>query len=607
MLDEGGVVLYVGKAKNLKKRVSSYFQRQLDTKSLQLVKRIHNIEVTITRNEREALLLESNLIKELKPRYNIIFRDDKSYPYLLLSAQSTFPRLSFYRGDKTEPGFYYGPYPSSLAAREALTLLQNIFKLRQCDDLFFKQRTRPCLQYQIKRCTAPCVGYISPENYKQDVLHTQYFLEGKSNQILHILIERMMAASAAHQYEQAATLRDQIARLRGIQEQQIIMNTKGNVDVLGLASGVLGVCVHVLVIREGNILGSRSYFPDNLGIDIELDEANTMNRAQEVWLNAFIMQHYLGVVRKEDIPDKLIVSLDLREKANWVVLLSEKKGAPVQIAEATRGDPLKWLGMANESAKQAYRLILKHRDTKTDFSHRMVALQEALQLPSIPERLECFDVSHSLGEATVASCVVLTISGPSKSDYRRFNIKAKTQGDDYAALAEALTRHYTRLKSEGRVLPDILIMDGGKGQVGVAVSVLKELQVTGVVILGISKGVGRKPGLDTVHLYANGHIRSLPGSLPGLDPASPAFHLIQYARDEAHRFAIRAHRQQRAKKRLHSILEDIPGVGRQRHLSLLRHFGGLQEVRKAGVEELAKVPGVSRVLAERIYSGLHGV
>jgi excinuclease ABC subunit C len=583
MFNQEGVVLYVGKAKNLKKRVNSYFQRQLDAKSLQLVKRIHSIE--------------SNLIKELKPRYNILFRDDKSYPYLLLSSTDTFARLSFYRGDKKESGSYYGPYPSSMAAREALSLLQGIFKLRQCDDVFFRNRKRPCLQYQIKRCTAPCVGYISQEAYQENVRHVKCFLEGKSQSIMHVLIERMMLASENAHYEQAASLRDQIAHLRTVQEQQIIMNTKGNVDVLGIAGDSAGGCIHVLIIREGNILGSRSYFPDTLGILI-----NTEN-IQQSRLEAFITQHYLlSQIPREDMPDEWVLPVDLINTENLIALLSEKKGSKIEMSKASRGDKLKWVAMANESAKHAYALRVKTAHTQKDLSHRFVALQEILQLEALPERLECFDISHSLGEATVASCVVFAEWGPLKKDYRRFNIKAQTGGDDYAAMAEALTRRYTRLKAEGGLLPDILVIDGGKGQVGVAVSVLQELQVSGVIILGISKGPARKAGLEKLHLYVEGEIKQL----PAWDAAHPAFHLIQQIRDEAHRFAIHAHRNKRAKTRLHSILEDIPGIGKQRRLALLRYFGGLQEVRKAGIEELAKVPGISARLAEQIYVALHG-
>lgn len=592
MFDKKGMVLYVGKAKNLKKRVSTYFQRQLDSKSLQLVKCIDTIEITITRNEREALLLESNLIKKLKPRYNVLFKDDKSYPYLLLSSEAFFPRLSFYRGDKTQPGAYYGPYPNSFAAREALNLLQGIFKLRQCDDAFFKKRTRPCLQYQIKRCTAPCVGYISAVEYQKDVDDLRCFLEGKSQTIMHRLIERMMIASAQCQYEEAAILRDQIARLRVTQEQQIIMNTKGNVDVLGFFVGMGGLCVHTLVIRAGNILGSRSYFPNT----------SSILGSEQDCLEAFITQHYLFTIPKEDIPDECILSLDLDDKLTLMTLLSQQKGSKVHILKPSRGAKLKWIAMANESARQAYILNLKHTHSHVDFSHRFAALQAALDLQASPERLECFDISHSLGEATVASCVVFTPLGPLKSDYRRFTIKTKTQGDDYAAMSEALTRHYTRLKLEGGALPDILVIDGGKGQVGVAGSVLQELQVSGVIILGISKGPARKAGSETLYLYTDQGIQTL----KAWDPSNPAFHLIQHIRDEAHRFAIRAHRKQRAKKRIHSVLEDIPGVGKQRRLNLLQHFGGLQEVLQASVEELAKVQGISQVLAEKIYVILHG-
>lgn len=593
MKDKGGQVLYVGKAKNLKKRVSSYYHRQLDTKTLQLVNNIHSIEVTVTRNEREALLLESNLIKEWMPRYNIVFRDDKSYPYLQLSKNTDFPRLSFYRGDKSENGYYYGPYPSSHSCREALSLLQGIFKLRQCDDHFFKSRTRPCLQYQIKRCTAPCVGYITKEAYAMDALHVKWFLEGKSQAIIKVLIERMETASQALNFEQAARIRDQIARLRAIQEQQIIMNTKGDVDVLGLAFGGSEACIHVLAIREGNILGTRQFFPDT-----PLALVESSNPAEE-WLKAFITQHYLLNPDNEEIPKEILLSEELPDSKELMVLLKEKKGQEVLITRAKRGDRLKWLQMAAESAKHAYQLKMH---TGIDLTHRFNALQMILHMEAVPERIECFDVSHSLGESTIASCVVFDRLGAKKSDYRRFNVKSNTKGDDYGSMEEALSRRYTRLKSEGGALPDLLIIDGGKGQIGKAITVLKELQVSGVVILGIAKGPSRKPGFEKLYINSNGIIKLL----EPLDPSNPGLHLLQQIRDEAHRFAITAHRKQRAKRRMHSVLEDIPGIGKKRRLNLLRHFGGLQEVRGASIEELAKVEGISLHYAKRIYEMLHG-
>lgn len=640
MMDDSGKVLYVGKAKNLKKRVSSYFHRQLDTKTQQLVKQIHSIEVTVTRNEREALLLESNLIKELKPRYNIIFRDDKSYPYLFLSKEdpkeNQFPRLGFYRGDKGEKGNYFGPYPSSRSAREALTLLQGIFRLRQCDNAFFKSRKRPCLQYQIKRCTAPCVGNISEEDYDIDVRHAKLFLEGKSQAVIHMLIERMDVASQSLEYEMAARIRDQIARLRGIQEQQIIMNTKGDVDVLGMAYGRGEACIQMLSIREGNILGSRQYFPEIPKINFNgfsngkgdghshgksngKSDADT-NEAS-AWLKAFILQHYLGAsgLLASEIPKEILVPMEIPDRELLNQLLTEKKGEGVQINQGKRGDRLKWIEMATESAKHAFELKI---NASQDLSQHFEALQDLLKIDSIPERLECFDVSHSLGESTVASCVVFDTHGPVKSDYRRFNIKVETPGDDIKALSSALTRRYTRLKSESKMLPDLLIIDGGKGQVNAARQVLTELQVTGLLILGIAKGPARKAGLETLFLSTNGNnhgtnhgtnhgssITNRKGALKifeGLDPSNPGFHLIQRIRDEAHRFAITAHRKQRAKRRIHSILEEIPGVGKNRRLNLLRQFGGLQEVRQASIEELAKVPGISRQLAKKIYEALHG-
>jgi len=591
MLDDKANVLYVGKAKNLKKRVSSYFQRQLDAKTLQLVKQIASIEVTITRNEREALLLENNLIKELKPRYNVIFRDDKSYPYLQLSIHETFPRLSFHRGPRVGGSRFYGPYPSAREAREALGLLQSIFRLRQCDEIFFKNRTRPCLQYQIKRCTAPCVAYISEEEYKKDVEFARLFLEGKSKSVIEQLIHKMEKASQDLAFEQAARVRDQIGLLRSIQERQIIIGDMKDVDIIGFAFHHFQACIHMLVIREGRMLGSRQYFPNKMAV-LPFEED-----LEQRLLESFMLQHYLNPAQgTEIIPKTIILPLTLSDRGSLGSILSERAGSPVQLVKAERGDRARWLKMAMDSAKVA----LKSRaQVAMDLSAHYQALQEALALESIPEKLECFDVSHTLGEATVVSCVVFDLKGPLKSEYRRFNIRAKTGGDDYAALKEGLTRHYTRLKSEGGVLPDILIVDGGKGQLSVARSVLKELQVAGVIMLAVAKGPQRKAGLETVFLASNGDTLTL--QLSAL-----ALQLIQQIRDEAHRFAITAHRKQLASRRKTSTLENVSGIGAKRRQKLLQYFGGLQEIHQASVEELAKVPGMSYPLAERLYEALHG-
>lgn len=589
MLDGKGHVLYVGKAKNIKKRVTSYFKKQLDAKTLQLVKQIKSIQVTVTRNEREALLLESNIINAERPRYNIIFKDDKSYPYLKLTVNETFPRLGFHRGSKQEVAKYYGPYPSAREARDALNLLQNIFKLRQCDDVFFKNRTRPCLQYQIKRCSGPCVGYITKEDYDRDVLHARLFLEGKNKVVIEQLIQKMTHLSEHLQYEQAAKIRDQIALLRGVQERQIIMGATKDIDVLGIAVFHGQACIHVLVIREGRMLGSRQYFPNKTAVILPGEAA------EETILSAFILQHYGHMDKESGFPAIILLPFELKNEKELSTFLNDNVG-DIEITKASRGDRVKWVTMAMTSAKQA---LISRASYKMDLTARFLALQETLQLESCPERIECFDVSHTLGEATVASCVVFDAKGPVKSDYRRFNIRAETGGDDYLAMTEGLTRHYTRLKSEGGLLPDILLIDGGKGQLGCARAVLDELQVVGVTLLSVAKGPERKVGLETVYLSAYGKITQL-----ALAPS--ALLLIQQCRDEAHRFAITAHRKKRAHRRQTSTLENIEGIGKERRIKLLHYFGGLQEILQASIEELAKVPGISHALAERLYETLHG-
>lgn len=589
MLDASGTVIYVGKAKNLKKRVSSYFQRQLDTKTLQMVRQIKTIEVTLTRNEREALLLESNLIKELKPKYNIIFRDDKSYPYLYLTTEEPFPQLMFYRGHKDLPGKYFGPYPSASLAREALSFLQSLFKLRQCDNGFFKTRKRPCLQYQINRCTAPCVGYVDEAQYQIQVKKTLQFLEGKSQFVLKELIEEMEVASLQKNYERAAMLRDQIALLRKVQEQQIILKSEHlNVDVLALMQEEKEVSIHLLVIREGRMLGSRNYF-SNLEAVLE-----GILSPEEELLASFILQHYIG--HENGLPTELIVSQPIQNKTNLEKILKEQTNQKLTLTDHPRGVRQQWVDMAKHNARVA---LQNQLSKQSRYELRFAALQEALHLELLPQRLECFDVSHTSGLATVASCVVFDVNGPLKSAYRRFNVKPESGGDDYAALKEALTRRYTRLKTENGTLPDILIIDGGKGQLTQAEWVLRELQVPGVVLIAVAKGPGRKAGLETLYLSSSKEPFKL-------SEDSPALHLIQSVRDEAHRFAITTHRKQRGKRSLRSRLEEIPGVGKARRMALLKQMGGLQEIQAASIEELAKVPGISRALAERIYESLHG-
>ncbi len=588
MLDANGTVIYVGKAVDLKKRVSSYFRANLDSpKTRVMVAQIAAIEVTVTQNESEALILENTQIKELRPRYNVLFRDDKSYPYIYLSTEHPFPRLTFHRGAKRGKGRYFGPYPSAPSVRETLSLLQKLFPVRQCRDSFYNNRSRPCLQYQIKRCTAPCVGLISEQEYAEDVRHATLFLEGKSSAVIDALAERMARAAGELDYEAAARYRDQIASLRHIQDKQYMdSDTSGNLDVIAAsAQGGIG-CIQVFTIRQGRNLGNRSYFPKHLdGLEPE--------RLESELIGSFLTQHYLA--RQDDIPAQLIVSHPPVEQALIETALGEAAGRRVSIHHKVRGTRARWLEMAEQNARQTLSLRLNSQATQLQ---RFEALQEALQLDEMPQRLECFDISHTMGESTVASCVVFDINGPLKSDYRRFNIEGITPGDDYAAMEQALTRRYKRLREGEGKLPDILFIDGGKGQVEIARSVLEELQIPDVRLMGIAKGPGRKPGLETLYLSDGGEETILPAD-------SKALHLIQQIRDEAHRFAITGHRQRRQKTRNTSTLEQIPGLGPRRRQQLLHRFGGLQEIARAGVEDLAAVNGISRKLAQQIYDTFH--
>ena len=580
MLNATGEVIYVGKARDLRKRVSSYFSRSITTpKTRALVSQIANIEVTVTHTENEALILENNLIKELKPRYNVLLRDDKSYPYIFLSADE-FPRLAYHRGPKRERGRYFGPYPSSGAVRDTLNLLQKLFQVRQCEDTFYSNRSRPCLQYQIKRCTAPCVHYLTKDEYAEDVRHAALFLEGKDTQVIDELVRQMEEASAKLEFERAAHYRDQIASLRRIQERQYVSGAGGDLDVIVSAYEKGIGCVQVFFIRGGHQLGNKSFFP---GHTQDTDAAEI--------LAAFLPQYYLG----KQVPAEILVNQPLEDQQLLEEVLGEQAGHKVAISHNLRGDRARWVQMAVTNVEDSLR---RHLASKSGMRQRYEALQDALGLDTMPQRLECFDISHTMGEATVASCVVFNDEGPLKSDYRRFNIEGITPGDDYAAMNQALTRRYTRLKEGEGKLPDILFIDGGKGQLAEAQKVLEELQVSDVVLVGVAKGPERKAGLETLFLY--GH--DLPIILP---PDSPALHLIQQIRDEAHRFAITGHRQRRAKARGKSPLEGIPGVGPKRRRDLLKQFGGWQEVARAGVDDLLKVKGISRDLAQKIYDALH--
>ncbi|WP_110658103.1 excinuclease ABC subunit UvrC [Salinicola halimionae] len=584
MLDEHANILYVGKAKRLKPRLASYFRGALNAKTQALVARIEDIQVTITRSETEALLLEQTLIKDLRPPYNILLRDDKSYPYVFVSDRHPYPALEFKRvRQKRRDGRYLGPYPSSTAVRESLSLMQKIFHIRNCEDSVFAHRHRPCLQYQIKRCSAPCVDYISEADYRQDVEHAMMCLEGRSEQVTQQLTASMERASDSLDFEEAARLRDQIQQLRRLQEKQYVDNADGDADIFALAEQPGGLCISVLAIRQGRMLGARHHQPDN-GLDLAANEL----------LSEFVSQYYLG--QSKEIPLEIIASHPLTDSELLQAALSEHAGRRIRVASQVRGHRAQWRKLAITNAEQHLATQLANR---SQLGKRFESLRDALDMPAPPARLECFDISHSHGEATVASCVVFDQNGPAKSDYRRFNIEGVAAGDDYAAMRQALTRRFKRLqKGEGK-LPDILIVDGGKGQLNMAREVLVELEVTGVALIGVAKGTTRKAGLET--LFIETVDRTL-----DLDTSSPALHLIQHIRDEAHRFAITGHRQRRDKQRRTSTLQDIPGVGPKRRRELLRFFGGLQGVRKATRDDLSRVPGINEQMAATIHQALHG-
>ncbi len=581
MLAMDGEVLYVGKARNLRKRVSSYFRsRGLNVKTQALMDQVGSVEVTVTHTESEALLLENNLIKQHQPRYNILLRDDKSYPYIYLSSTQAYPRIAVHRGARKAEGRYFGPYPNANAVRESLHLLQKVFRVRQCEDSFFSNRSRPCLQYQIKRCTAPCVGLISPEDYAEDVRHTVQFLEGRSTEIADELGQRMEAASARLDYETAARYRDQIVSLQRVQERQYVSGEKGDLDIIAVATESDVACIQVFYIRGGRNLGNKTFFP----------RVPTAASAEEV-LAAFVSQYYLG----RDVPGELLVNLNLKD-ADWLEkTLAEQAGHKVSVRSRVRGERTRWLAMAERNAGLAIKTRLASR---AGTAERLETLQRELGLPESIERIECFDISHTGGEATVASCVVFSSEGAVKSDYRRFNIEGIEPGDDYAAMAQALTRRYTRVRESDGRWPDLILIDGGKGQVAAVTRALQELQLSDLQIVGVAKGPERKPGWEVLHTPQGDEIH--------LQADSKALHLIQQVRDEAHRFAITGHRARRARSRTESPLEGIPGVGPKRRQQLLRQFGGMREIARAGVEDLIKVKGISRELAQQIYDVFHG-
>ena len=584
MLDSRGDTLYVGKAKRLKARLSSYFRGTLNTKTQAMVSRIADVQVTVTRSEIEALLLEQTLIKELRPPYNILLRDDKSYPFVFVSDRHPYPALEYKRARRRhEDGRYLGPYPSSGAVRESLSLMQKIFRIRNCEDSVFAHRTRPCLQYQIERCSAPCVDYISAADYRRDLEHAVMCLEGRSEQVTAELTQAMETASRNLAFEDAARLRDQIQHLRQLQQRQFVDTEGGDADAFALAESEGVVCISVLTVRQGRLLGARHHAPDN-GLGLAVDEL----------LSEFVSQFYLG--QEREIPREVITTLPLPDSELVASALSQRAGRSVRVANRVRGHRSQWLELARTNAEQQ---LASRVASQGELKRRFSALQQALDLTAPPARLECFDISHSHGEATVASCVVFDLNGPRKSDYRRFNIEGVAPGDDYGAMRQALSRRFRRLAEGEGATPDILLLDGGKGQLNLAREVLAELGLEDILLLGVAKGTTRKAGLETLFIETVERTLDLPA-------ASPALHLIQHVRDEAHRFAITGHRNRRDKARRSSSLEGIGGIGPKRRRELLRFFGGLQGVKQASREELARVPGISATLAETIHRALHG-
>ena len=580
MIGEDGEVLYVGKAKDLRRRVGSYFSRSHNLRIQHLVNRVRSIEVTVTHTEAEALLLENNLIKTLQPRYNVLLKDDKSYPYIFRS-EGPFPRLAFHRGSRRKAGRYFGPYPSAGAVRETLGLLQRVFPVRQCEDSFYRNRTRPCLQYQIKRCSGPCVGLVTEDEYAREVRDTERFLEGRASQVIDELAGRMEAAAETLEFELAARIRDRIVNLRRVQERQYVSGERGDLDIVACAVSGVRACVQLFFVRGGRNLGNKVYFP-RLSDDTDASAV----------IAAFIAQHYL----QGAAPGEILVSHAPLDKALLEQVLGDQEGRKVAIRSKLRGERLRWMRLAEENARTALAARLAGQ---SGLAERYEALQEALGLEAVPERMECYDISHTRGEKTVASCVVFNREGPCKQAYRRFNIRDVTPGDDYAAMHQALKRRFSRVQAGEEEAPDLVVIDGGAGQVAAAGEALEELGVQGVVLLGVAKGPERKPG--TEQLFLSGQQR--PFILPR---DSAALLMLQQIRDEAHRFAITGHRKIRAKVRQRSVLEEIPGIGPKRRAQLLRQFGGLQELKRARVDDLSAIEGISRELAERIYAALHG-
>ena len=586
MINVTDEVIYVGKAKDLKKRVSSYFNKNLPSpRTRMMVSNIVRIETTVTHNEAEALLLENNMIKGLMPRYNVLFRDDKSYPYIMLTGDE-FSRLAFHRGTPRSgskhksSNQYFGPFPNSVAVRESIQLLQKVFKLRTCENTVFANRSRPCLQHQIERCTAPCVGLITVADYQMDVHQAAMFLQGKTNEVIDALGEQMNAAAANQEYELAVVFRNRMQALRQVQAKQFVSDFNvSDADVIACAELQGQHCINLVMIRGGRHLGDRSYMPKN-------SDGETLETSME----AFLAQHYVA----QNTPPLIVVGIKI-EITVLEEVLSEQAGRKVKINTNAIGDKRVWLKMAQTNAELA---LGQRAATSANQNAKLVALREALHLPDSTERIECFDISHTMGEATVGSCVVFDRGDMQNSEYRRYNITGITPGDDYAAMRDVLTRRYKKVAAGEGVRPDLVFIDGGKGQLGVAVEVMLEVGLEDILLVGIAKGEERRPGLETM-------IFSDTGEMLNLEKDNKGLHLLQQIRDEAHRFAITGHRAKRAKARMHSSLEDIEGVGAKRRKALLTRFGGLEGVKSASIDEIANVEGISQSLAEKIYGELH--
>lgn len=580
MMNATDEVIYVGKAKDLKKRVSSYFNKNLASpRTRMMVSHIAKIETTVTHNEAEALLLENNLIKGLMPRYNVVFRDDKSYPYIVLSGDE-YSRLAFHRGAQRKGNQYFGPFPNSLAVRESIQLLQKVFKLRTCENTVFANRSRPCLQHQIERCTAPCVGLITDEDYNNDVHQAAMFLQGKTNEVIDALGEQMNSAAANQEYELAVVFRNRMQALRQVQAKQFVSDFNvSDADVIACAELQGQHCINLVMIRGGRHLGDRSYMPKH-----------TDGESLETSMAAFLAQHYVA----QNTPPLIVVGVKI-ETALIEEVLSELAGRKIKINTNAIGDKRVWLKMAQTNAELA---LGQRAATSANQTAKLLALREALNLPESTERIECFDISHTMGEATVGSCVVFDKGDMQNSEYRRYNVTGITPGDDYAAMRDVLTRRYKKVAAGEGVRPDLIFIDGGKGQLGVAVEVMSEVGLSDILLVGIAKGEERKPGLETM-------IFSDTGEMLNLEKDNKGLHLLQQIRDESHRFAITGHRAKRAKARMHSSLEDIEGIGAKRRKALLTRFGGLEGVKSASIDEIAQVEGISQSLAEKIYGELH--